>query len=299
MAKGWTISQVFVRTWMDRRTNQTVATPEERGRYKKSSKISLSKEGIQGPRTQVPDFREAKHRYLQLYIEHVERTGEGNSPIHLAQKQDIIVNNLKVSRSTTTQLIPELDGDCTLQSVYWKQHDNWKSNQSWDSWWSWPWTEQKKILCRKVLWQKLDINDLNKQSYDIDYRAKVDVTKSANTRFCTGEPVAKVISTPFFLVQVVVLPETFNSLATDWRCKQVHLSHVVFEHAQQFTDCLHSFAQCTWHAWLKPKIVFHAKGVVPSLAPCLTPWHTEHAAHLPHIFLLFLVLYHRDGWSHP
>ena len=120
MAKGWTISQVFVRTWMDRRTNQTVATPEERGRYKKSSKISLSKEGIQGPRTQVPDFREAKHRYLQLYIEHVERTGEGNSPIHLAQKQDIIVNNLKVSRSTTTQLIPELDGDCTLQSVYWK-----------------------------------------------------------------------------------------------------------------------------------------------------------------------------------
>ena len=58
------------------------ATPEERGRCKKSWHISLNKEGIQGPIGERPDFREAKHTYLQLYKEHVESTGEGHSPIH-------------------------------------------------------------------------------------------------------------------------------------------------------------------------------------------------------------------------
>ena len=58
------------------------ASPEERGRYKKSWHISLTKEGTQGPTRQRPDFREAKHTYFQLYKEHVESTGEGNSPIH-------------------------------------------------------------------------------------------------------------------------------------------------------------------------------------------------------------------------
>ena len=32
------------------------ATPEERGRYKKSRHISLNKEGTQGPIRQRPDF---------------------------------------------------------------------------------------------------------------------------------------------------------------------------------------------------------------------------------------------------
>ena len=86
------------------------ATPDERGRYKKSWHISLNKEGTQGPIGQRPDFREAKYTYLQLYKEHVESTGEGNKI-----KQEIIVNKLKVSRCTTTQLILELDGDFTLQ----------------------------------------------------------------------------------------------------------------------------------------------------------------------------------------
>ena len=103
-----------------------------------------------------------------------------------------------------------------------------------------------------------------------------------------------------FLVQVVVfrLLEIFNSLATDGECKQVHLSRAMFERVQLFTVCLHSYAHCTWihtlHAWLK--IALHSKRVVPSLAPCLTPWHTVHEARLPHHFLLFLVLFHREGW---
>ena len=84
---------------MDRRTNWTEeqiqqfdalaledhsyeATPEERGRYKMSCHISLNKEGTKGPIRQRPDFREAKHTYLQPYKEHVESTSGGNSPIH-------------------------------------------------------------------------------------------------------------------------------------------------------------------------------------------------------------------------
>ena len=91
------------------------ATLEERGRYVESWHISLNKEGTQGPIGQRPDFREAKHTYLQLYKEHVESTSEGIVQSILKIKQDIIVNNLKVSRSTTAQLIPEPDGDYTLQ----------------------------------------------------------------------------------------------------------------------------------------------------------------------------------------
>ena len=39
-----------------------VATTEERSRYKNSWKISLKREGIQGPIKQRPDFIEAKHK---------------------------------------------------------------------------------------------------------------------------------------------------------------------------------------------------------------------------------------------
>ena len=38
-----------------------VATTEERSRNDKSWKISLNREGIQGPTNQRPDFDEAKH----------------------------------------------------------------------------------------------------------------------------------------------------------------------------------------------------------------------------------------------
>ena len=55
-------------------------------RYAKSWHISLNKERNQGPIRQRPDFREAKHTYLQLYKEHVESTGERNSPIHLVHQ---------------------------------------------------------------------------------------------------------------------------------------------------------------------------------------------------------------------
>ena len=81
-------------------------------------------------------------------------------------------------------------------------------------------------------------------------------------------------------------------LSIPWQptgCKQVHLSHSIVRTA------LHS--ALTLHAWLKVKIALHSKRAVPSLAPCLTPSHTEHAARLLHLFLLFLVVYHREGWS--
>ena len=99
---------------------------------------------------------------------------------------------------------------------------------------------------------------------------------------------------------VFVCRENFNFLTTDGRCKHVHFSHAISECVQLFTVCLHRFAHCTWihslHAWLK--IALHSKRVVPSLAPCLTLWHTGHAARPLHLFLLFQVLYHREGWSH-
>ena len=264
---GWTEEQFRQYDALALEDQSFVATPEERGRYKKSWKVSLNKEGTQGPLQQRPDFREAKHRYLQLYNEHVERTGEGNSPIHLAhqtrhhsqQFEGLEEYNCTVDPRTGWRFYPATKPTSSSSSVHWEQHDNWKSNQSWGSWRSSTWTEHSTFLCREVLWQKLDINDLNKQTYDIDYRAKVEVTKSSNTRFCTGEPVAKVISTPFFLVQVFVfrLPETFNSLATDGMCKQVQVSHAIFERVQKFTVCLHSFAQCT--------CIHHATCVAQSL----------------------------------
>ena len=81
------------------------ATLEERGRCKKAWRISLNKDGIQGPIRQRPDFREAQRTSPQQYKEQS----------FLQIKQDIMVNFLKVSRNTTTQLILELDGDFTLQ----------------------------------------------------------------------------------------------------------------------------------------------------------------------------------------
>ena len=123
------------------------------------------------------------------------------------------------------------------------------------------------------------------------------------SKICTGEPVAVVISTFFSLFRWMFFScrKLSISLATDVRCKQVHFSHAIFERVQLFTICLHSFAHCTWihtlRAWLN--FALHSKRVVPSLAPCLTPWYTEHAARLPHPFLLFLVLNHREGRSHP
>ena len=82
-------------------------------------------------------FVNAKHTYLELYKAHAESTGEGHSPIHPEKsRQDIIVNNSKLSRSTTAQLILELDGDfypstrptSSSSSAHWEQPDDWKSN---------------------------------------------------------------------------------------------------------------------------------------------------------------------------
>ena len=182
--------------------------------------------------------------------------------------------NYTVGLRTGWRLYPSTRPTSSSSSAYWEQHDDWKSNQSWDSWRSSTWTELWEFVCREVLQQKLH-----------------------RRTCCQGD-----VDTPFLVLVVVFrLPETFNSLANDGRCKQVHLSHAIFERVQLFTVCLHSFAHCTWthtlHAWLK--IALHSRRVVPSLAPCLTPWHTEHAARLPHHFLQFLVLNHREGWSHP
>ena len=79
---GWTEEQLKQFDALALEDHSYEATPQERGRKKVSWHISLNKEGTQGPIRQRPDFREAKHTYLQLYKEHVESTGGGNSPIH-------------------------------------------------------------------------------------------------------------------------------------------------------------------------------------------------------------------------
>ena len=70
-----------------------------------------------------------------------------------------------------------------------------------------------------------------------------------------------------------------------------YTSHAPFLNAYSCSQfvCTALHSALTLHAWLKPKIVFLSERVVSSLAPCLTPWHTEHAARLPHPFLLFQV----------
>ena len=179
-------------------------------------------------------------------------------------KQNIIVNNFEVSRCTTAQLIPELDPDFTLQPEHKiRLH---------------PRTGSSKTIRRRTKvgilvdlqtgltsnffmsksslekLKRLQHADLRHQLSGKKRRNKVSKHMLKKVRFCTGEPVAEVISTLFFLVQVVVfrLQETFNSLATDGACKQVHLSHVFFFSCScsQFV-CTTSHSALTLHAWLK------------------------------------------------
>ena len=83
---GWTKEQIEQYNALAMEDHSYAATPEDRSRYKKSWKISLNKEGTQGPTKQHPDFREPTQKCKRLYDEDVERTGEGNRPIPPAQQ---------------------------------------------------------------------------------------------------------------------------------------------------------------------------------------------------------------------
>ena len=110
-------------------------------------------------------------------------------------KQDIVINNSRASRSTTTQLILELDGDFSLQPY-----------------------QQVRFRPRTgsstTIGSRIQVGIFDDQP---GLSSELFVEKSFN-KIYTWEPVAEVISKLlFFLVQMVVfrLPETFNSLATD------------------------------------------------------------------------------------
>ena len=112
---SWTEEQIEQNEALASEDHSYVATPEERSRFWNSWKISLNREGIQGPIKRRPGFREAKQKCIGLYNEHVEKLVKETVRSNLHSKPDIVINNSKAAISTITQLIIELDGDLTLQ----------------------------------------------------------------------------------------------------------------------------------------------------------------------------------------
>ena len=77
-----------------------------------------TKEGKQGPMRQRPGFRETKQAHRQLFKIMLKVPAKELIPSIQQIKQDnIIENNLKVPRSTTTWFTLELDGNIILQQV--------------------------------------------------------------------------------------------------------------------------------------------------------------------------------------
>ena len=137
---GWTEEQIKQYDALAWENHCHAAAPEERSRYQKSWKISVNKEEIQGPIKQRPDFCEAKQKCTQRHKEHVERTGEGNSPLHPAHQtrhndqrfEGLDEYNHTVDPRTGWRFYPSTRPTTSSSSAHWEQHDDWKSNQSWN-----------------------------------------------------------------------------------------------------------------------------------------------------------------------
>ena len=97
MAQRWQIPRVFVKNWVDWKTNHSVwrtcigrsllyCNTRESVRNEKSCVLKFSKESTQGPTKQRPDFVEAKREMKRLRDEFVMETPEGNTPIDPVQR---------------------------------------------------------------------------------------------------------------------------------------------------------------------------------------------------------------------
>ena len=95
----------------------------------------------------TPWFREAKQVYRQLYKEHDESTGEGNSSIHPAQQTRQSHRQPYEGSEEYTSTIHLRNGwKSSSSSSQWQQNNERKSNQSWDYWRFSTWTEQKMFV---------------------------------------------------------------------------------------------------------------------------------------------------------
>ena len=119
---GWTEEQIIQYDAIALEDQSHVATRQERSRNGKSWKFSLNADGIQGPLNQRSDFVEAKRECEMETNRSLLHNKSGNG----------LINNLKASKNTITDLNFVQDGDSIL----------WKSNRSWDSWQTSSWTEQ-------------------------------------------------------------------------------------------------------------------------------------------------------------
>ena len=116
---------------------------------KKSSQISLNKEGIQGPRNQRSDLIEAKHKCKILYDEHTEITGEGKKPIPPGQQvrqrlqfEGLEEDDNRLDHSSGWRFYPSSRTTHSSSSSQWQPSSDWKSTWSLDSWQASSWTEQ-------------------------------------------------------------------------------------------------------------------------------------------------------------
>ena len=67
----WTQEQITQYDKIALEDHSEIATPKERARNEKNWVLSLSKEGVQGPMNQRPDFVESKREFRRLHDEHV------------------------------------------------------------------------------------------------------------------------------------------------------------------------------------------------------------------------------------
>ena len=150
-------SRLFSMTNLHWTTNPTLQQQRKRTRNEKTWAISLSKEGVQGPLNQRPDFVEAKREIKRLHDEHVKETSEVNKPINPIQRsrqrrnqqfEGLEEYDYQVDPRTGWRSFPsKSQGNLrhptfSSSSIHREQQDDWKSNKSWNSWRSSSWTEQ-------------------------------------------------------------------------------------------------------------------------------------------------------------
>ena len=109
---GWAEEQIKQYDAFALEDHSCVSPTEERSRTKKSWTFSLSREGIQGPMNQRPDFIEAKHKMQKDFMKNTQRelVKETDRSILRSKSDSDVTNNSRCWMSTNTQLILEQDG---------------------------------------------------------------------------------------------------------------------------------------------------------------------------------------------
>ena len=187
-----------------------IATREERTRNEKNWVLSLNQEGLQGPLNQRPDFVETKREWKSLHDEHVKETSKGNTSIHPIQRT-------RQRRNQQFEGLEENNFQVDPRTG-WRSYPS-KSQGS---------LRHPKSSSSSTQWEQHD-----------DWKS--------NKSWNSWRSSSWTEQWWFFLVQrcCFSLARNLNSLAIVGECRQIHLPHATFSHAQAWysTDNTCSLAQ--------------------------------------------------------